>query len=489
MDDLDLGKRTVTFRPGEQRHQAVYQHLRDRILSGHLRPAQQLPPTRTLAEELGVARGTVTLAYEHLKAEGYAEARVGSGTFVADVVLPSPASLPQRHSCAAASPRSISQRAQAAIRPPRFEQGAGMLPFRVGTAPLDLLPRPELARIAARIMRSAPMEVWGYGPAQGELGLREALAAYLRTARGLAVDAEQIIITAGTQQALWLIAQVLADPDDAVWAEDPGYAGAVEAFEHAGLRVASVPVDDEGLSIARGAARAPNARLAYVTPTHQFPTGATLSLARRLELLQWAEAAGAWIIEDDYDGAFWYRGAPLEPLYTLDASARVLYVGSLSKMLSPAFRIGFLVAPPDLVAPLVHARTAMDRHPPTWMQHTVATFIEEGHFGRHVRRLRKTGFERQHALLDAAEQHFGAICTLAPSDTGLHLVGHANDPAVDDVAMAYAAQAAGLHAKPLSVYYRQEQAQKGWLFGYAPFASADLRWAAQRLAKVWGAIS
>lgn len=488
MDDLDFGKRTLTFGSDDLLHQVLYQHLRDRILGGHLRARQQLPPTRVLARDLNVSRGTVALAYEHLKAEGYAEARVGAGTFVADVPLRQ-STAPARAKRPAPPPqRAVAKRASA-MRPGQYAvQGAPLVPFRAGTAPLDLLPRTTLARIAARVMRTSPMDVWGYGPAQGEPRLRERLAAYLRTSRGLYVEAEQVIITSGTQQALWLLAHVLADPGEAVWMEDPGYGGAVEAFERAGLALASVPVDGEGLCVDQALRLAPAARLAYVTPTHQFPLGVTLSLARRLALLQWAEATKGWVIEDDYDGAFWYRGAPLEPLYALDTAARVLYVGSLSKILAPAFRIGYIVAPPDLVAPLVQARTAMDRHPPAWMQRTVAAFIEEGHFGRHVRRLRKTGWERQQAMLAAGTTHLSETVTLAPANTGLHLVGLATDPSADDASMSAAAEAAGLSAKPLSMYYRQVPARRGWVFGYAPFAPADLTWAAQRLGRLWSAV-
>lgn len=488
MDDLDLGIRALVFQPGDVRHQVLYLHLRERILNGLLRPGQQLPATRTLARDLGVARGTVALAYEHLKAEGYVDARLGAGTFVADVQLPRcPAPAPAADLVSQGG-RDVAQRAFAG-RTRHVETEAQVLaPFRAGTAPLDLLPRTDLARIAARIMRTAPMNAWGYGPAQGEPHLRETLAAYLRTARGLHVEADQVIITSGTQQALWVLAHVLADSAESVWMEDPGYWGAVEAFERAGLEVTSVPVDEQGLCVDEGLDRAPFAKIAYVTPTHQFPLGVTLSLPRRLALLRWAEATKAWIIEDDYDGAFWYRGAPPESLYALNTAARVLYMGSLSKIMAPAFRIGYLVAPPDLVKPLVHARAAMDRHSPTWIQHVVATFIEEGHFGRHVRRLRKTGWERQQVMLEAGAAYLSKAAALAPSDAGLHLVGRAVNRSIDDVAMADVAQAAGLCAKPLSQYYRKATAQRGWVFGYAPFAPADLTWAAQRLGKLWTAV-
>ncbi|MEM1093840.1 MAG: PLP-dependent aminotransferase family protein [Bacteroidota bacterium] len=488
MDDLDFGTRTLAFQPGDVRHQVLYRHLRDRILSGYLRATQKLPPTRVLARDLGLARGTVALAYEQLKAEGYAEARVGAGTFVADVQLQRPVVTARAKPLVPSQQPALALRA-AKARPGQADvQGASLVPFRAGTAPLDLLPRTALARIAARIMRTSPMDVWGYGPAQGEPQLREVLAAYLRASRGLYVEADRVIITSGTQQALWLMAHVLADPGETVWMEDPGYWGAVEAFERAGLTLTSVPVDGDGLCVDEALRRAPTARLAYVTPTHQFPLGATLSLARRLALLRWAEATGGWIIEDDYDGAFCYRGAPLEPLYALDTAARVLYVGSLSKVLAPAFRIGYIVAPPDLVQPLVEARTAMDRHAPAWMQRTVAAFIEEGHFGRHVRRLRKTGWDRQQAMLAAGTAHLSDVVKLVPSDTGLHLVGFATDPSADDAAMSAAAQSAGLCVKPLSMYYRQVPARRGWVFGYAPFAPADLAWAAQRLGKLWSAV-
>jgi GntR family transcriptional regulator/MocR family aminotransferase len=311
--------------------------------------------------------------------------------------------------------------------------------------------------------------------------LREEIAAYLGAARAVECGWEQVIVVSGSQQALDLAARVLLDPGDAAWVEDPGYAGARGALIAAGARIVPVPVDEEGLRVSDGVRRAADARLAYVSPSHQYPLGATMSVSRRLELLAWASRTGAWVLEDDYDSEYRYTGRPLEALQGLDAEGRVIYLGTFSKVLSPALRLGYLVVPPDLVDPFSAARELTDRHSPLVEQAVLARFIAEGHFARHIRRMRTLYAERQDILVEAAAGDLRGLLDVRPAEAGMHLVGWLPDRTDDREAMRRAA-ARGVEAIALSMYGIEPPARGGLLLGYAAVGEAGIRAGVRRLA-------
>jgi GntR family transcriptional regulator/MocR family aminotransferase len=319
-------------------------------------------------------------------------------------------------------------------------------------------------------------EVAGYRP------LREAIAAYLRSARGVTCDASHVMIVHGSQQALDLTSRVLLDPGDAVWFEDPGYDGARGAFAAAGARVVPVPVDRDGFDVSAALARDASARLAYVTPSHQFPLGVTMTLARRRELLRWAAERGAWVLEDDYDSEFRYTRRPLPAMQGLDVDECVIYSGSFSKVLFPAVRLGYLVVPDPVLDTFLRVRFLTDVHPSTIPQATLADFIGEGHFERHLRRMRLLYAERQAALVEQARRHLAGLLTVKPSDGGMHLVGLL--PAgVDDREAARAARARGIVATPLSWFAESPLRRRGLLLGYAGLTEPDIGQGVRQLAE------
>jgi GntR family transcriptional regulator/MocR family aminotransferase len=461
----------------------VYAGLREAILAGRLKAGARLPSTRTLAHELGVSRNTVLLAFDQLLAEGYVESRRGSGTRVSrrlpdDMVrvpggplhVPGP---PRSWYGGSRAPETVPGRALSrrgallSTLPRRVSLMSGPpRAFSLGVPALDALPLEQWSRIQARRWRRAGASLLDYADAAGYAPLRAAIAAHLRAARGVRCDAEQVVVVNGAQQALDLAARVLLDPGDAAWVEDPGYHGARHAFLAAGARLVAVPVDAEGLRVDEGMRRAPDARLVHVTPAHQFPMGAALSLPRRLALIRWARHAGAWIVEDDYDSEFRYASRPLAALQALDDEGRVVYVGTFSKVLFPGLRLGYLVAPPDVVDAVVAARRATDWHGPVLLQAVLTDFLEQGHFDAHVRHMRELYRSRQEALLEAARAELGGLLELPPADAGFHLVGRL--PAgVADRKAAERAAAAGVDTVPLSFFATDPLARGGLVLGYA----------------------
>jgi GntR family transcriptional regulator/MocR family aminotransferase len=422
------------------------------ILDGVVGPGARLPSSRALADDLGVSRTTTLLAVQQLQAEGYLSGRRGSGTFVADEL---PDDLPRRRTArppARLAHPTLSRRGAALVTAPT---GAQRLPgppraFRIGTPGVDLFPVALWWRLAGRHVRAITPTRLDYGEPAGLRALREAIADHVQTARGTRFSADQVLIVAGAQQGLELISRVLLDPGDRVWMEEPGYPGARSALLGAGARIIPVPVDAEGLAV-RTARRAGEARLAYVTPSHQYPLGVPMSLPRRLALLRWASRAGAWVIEDDYDSEFRYGARPIPCLHGLDVDGRVIYVGSFSKTLFPALRLGFLIVPPDLQDGLVAARAAADQHPPVLDQAALADFIGEGHFARHLRRMRVAYRERLEALTDAAARYCGGALRLRPTRTGLHAI--ADLAGARAVRVSREAAARGVEATPLAAYF------------------------------------
>jgi GntR family transcriptional regulator/MocR family aminotransferase len=355
--------------------------------------------------------------------------------------------------------------------------------FRAGIPALDAFPRALWGRLAARRWRESWITL-GYCDPAGFAPLREAIATYAAAARGVRCTAEQVIVTAGSQQAIDLAARLLLDPGDRVWVEEPGYTGTRAALRAADACSVPVPMDAEGISVVDGERLAPNARMACVTPSRGYPIGVTMSAARRLALLAWAERAGAWVVEDDYDSEFRYAGRPLPSLQGMDGGGRVIYLGTFSKTLFPALRIGYLIVPPGLAGAFATARAAADRHSPTLEQAVTADFLAEGHFARHVRRMRTLYAERRDALLGALRPvTAGGLLELGPCDAGMHVLGWL-PPGVDDRAVSAALLARGMEAAPLSRYCTEPPARGGLLLGYAAFSPATLRDAVPRLARV-----
>jgi GntR family transcriptional regulator / MocR family aminotransferase len=470
--------------------QQVYQSLRRAILGGAAAPGTRLPSTRALARDLSVSRNTVLLAYDQLLAEGYLEGRRGSGTYVAralpDAMLAPPAVRRRRaEPLATARPRlSGYGRRVASLGDVLVGAPGSGLPydFRYGVPSVDDFPHARWRRLIGRRARVASPTSMGYGPTAGDPRLRAELAAYLGRARGVVSDAEQIVVVNGSQQALDLAARVLLEPDDRVVIEEPHYQGARRVFVAAGARLVPGPVDGEGLDVSRLPREAARARLVYVTPSHQFPLGAIMSLARRLALLEWARRVGAYVVEDDYDSEYRYEGRPVEAVQALDARGQVIYVGTLSKVLFPALRVGYLVLPPPLVEPVRAAKWLTDRHTPTLEQEVLADFIHEGDFERHLRRSRTRNAARRAALLDALATHLGGRAEVAGANAGVHLVvwlSGLRGRSVEPLVARAAADGVGIY--PIAPYYLRAPQRHGLILGYASLDERAIREGIRRL--------
>jgi len=468
-------------------HRQLYEQLREAILCRRLRPGTPVPSTRLLAAEVGVSRNTILNAYEQLLAEGYLEARVGSATRVADrlpddvLCVRTGTDGELRLSDAARRPSSRGALFAAAHRTCCVEQGPPR-PFRSGVPDVEAFPSTVWAGLVARYWRHPSRALSGYGFSAGYPPLRKAIAEYLRESRGVRCEPGQVIIVAGSQQGLDLAARVLLDPGDAVWMEDPGYLGARSAFAASGARLLPIPVDQDGLNVAAASAIDPTARMAYVTPSHQYPSGVLMSLPRRLRLLDWARRSGSWILEDDYDSEFRYTGRPLAALQGLDSQGCVVYLGTFSKVLSPALRLGYLVVPPTLVDVFESAREVAGEHSPMMEQAALADFITEGHFSRHIRRMRMIYAERQAVLLKAASGLAG-VFQVEPRQAGLH-VSLWLGAGMDDREASRRAAEGGVDARALSMYWLRSPDRHGLLLGYAAFTPKEIREAAKRLCAV-----
>jgi GntR family transcriptional regulator/MocR family aminotransferase len=454
--------------------------LRTAIVERLLRPGQRLPSTRALADELGVSRISVLEAFEQLTAEGYCEGRVGRGTFIAELL---PRDLASRNRAVSApeppGPRPIAPGIVPADEP--WLRGTGA--FRMSHPAVEHFPMALWARLVARHASNPKRRELFYGDALGLPALRGAVADYLRTARAVRCEPEQIMITSGSQQAIEIAARVLLEPGSAVWIEEPGHGEIREPLRRAGGRLVTVPVDQEGLDVAAGIAREPQARAVYLTPSHQFPLGVTMTAARRLQVLAWARRAGAWILEDDYDSEFRYGCQPIAALQGLDRDTRVVYVGTFSKVLFPALRVGYMVIPQDLVERFSAVRAAMDISPPVLAQNALAELLREGHFARHVRRMRTLYSERRGALVEALGAEFGDRLDLLGDQAGMHLVAGFRDD-VDDILVAETAARQELWAMPLASCYCGEPARRGLVLGYGATEARQIPLGVRRLRAV-----
>lgn len=449
----------------------VYRRLRAAILDGRLRPGEALPPSRELASRLSVSRNTVVNAYQQLIAEGFAAGRVGAGTFV---TAPPPREVRRAPAGAVLQPRAIwralSDAPPARPRPPVRDD------FSVGSPDPALFPWDAWRSLVARQLRGRRPTV-GYPGPEGDPRLRAAIARHVGLARSVRAGAEDVLVTSGAQQAFDLIGRVLIEPGCCVAVEDPGYPPAARVFRALGARVVAVRVDAEGIDVA---ALPADARLVYVTPSHQFPLGTAMSLARRVALLAWAERHGAAILEDDYDSEFRFGGRPLEPVHSLDRHGRVIYVGTFSKVLLPTLRLGFVIAPPSLMPALRTARSLADSHGAPEIQRALGEFIDDGMLARHIRRVVRIYAERRDALCAAVTRYLGGELALVPSAAGLHVAGllRRGRPAH---AVAERALAERIVVEPLDTYYA-EHPRSGLVLGYGLIAAPRIDPAIRQLA-------
>ena len=479
-------------------YRQVYQSLRAAILSGRLQPGTRLPSTRAAALELGVARNTVIAVFEQLADEGFVTSRVGDGTRVAEVdaaVLrrsmrssgsgrPGGATTGERthaRTGSQAGGASLSERGRALAGIERGSVAGGA--FQTGLPDLASFPHQAWARLLARHARAPAVDRLGYGDAAGDPALRAAIAAYVAAARGVNCTPAQVIVITGAQAALDLAARMLLDPGDRAWIEEPGYPGARAALLAAGARIEPVSVDADGMDVQAGEARRPGARLAYITPSCQYPVGSTLVLERRLRLLDWAGRAGAFVIEDDYDSEYRYRGRPIASVQGLDPHGRVVYVGTFAKTMLPALRVGYLVVPERLAGAFATAVRNTGQTAPQPVQGALAEFIESGRYGAHVRRMRNRYAQRQALLYALVDQHLSESLELAPTDAGMQVAAWL-PRGTDDCAIAESGRRAGLALRPLSPYWVGPGARPGLHLGYAAVPEQDMEPAVLRLARL-----
>ena len=467
-------------------YRQLYERLRGSILSGQLEAGTRLPSTRVLASTLGVSRTTTALAYEQLLLEGYIESRVGDGTWVArlqpeqvfqggrnaqdldaiDTSETPPAVLARRGQVLSDMPYPEAFYGEQARR--------GTSLFLVGQPEVTCFPYEIWARLVARHARQSLQAVSFYQHVQGYGPLRQAIATHIGMTRGVHCSPEQIILTTGAQGALDLVARVLLDPGDPAWVEDPGYSGARGALLAAGAQLVAVPVDEEGLDVDAGRQLCPDARLVIVTPSHQFPTGVTMNLSRRLALLEWSREAHTWIVEDDYDSEYRFSGRPLEALQGLDRAGRVLYIGTFSKVLFPSLRLGYLVAPPELLKGLIATQRLIAVHLPLLEQLALADFLAEGYFARHVRKMRQLYRERRDVLVDALTRELGTRLDVSVPEAGMHLVVWLPS-GMSAQTIAQRTAAYGLYMLPISQFSLRPLQRDGLVLGFASSSPQELR--------------
>jgi len=458
----------------------LYLQLRAAILSRRLRPGTKLPSTRELASQLGVSRSAAVAAYEQLLAEGYTSGRHGSGTYISPD-LPEPIEgNPQRRKKPAAAAKAVPMQPLGDFVDVTVQ--SDQRPFNLGRTLIDHRTLELWRKLSARTFRSLDASHFGYSDPRGTIELRKAICEYLQAARAVRCDPEQIVVTAGTQQAIDIVIRILPNRNKEVWVEDPGYPLTQQALLAAGATVRPIPVDGQGIDVGRGIQSAPNASAVFVTPSHQFPTGVVLSMARRLELLAWARKKDAWIVEDDYASEFRYGGRPLASLQGLDEGERVIYIGTLNKALFPGLRIGYAVIPHALLRLFVAARYLMDRQPSTLSQAVVAAFMEEGHFAAHIRRMRVLYREQRDELVAALKRRLGADLTVDAPDQGMHLVAFTRR-GLSDIAIERAGHQHGVVVRPMSRLYLAAAPRSALVLGFSGHTRQTIVPAVERLAR------
>jgi GntR family transcriptional regulator/MocR family aminotransferase len=469
---------------GQNLYRWLYGQLRAAILEGRLRPGARLPATRDLASAYGLSRATIVTAFDQLKAEGYVEGRSGSGTYVSqvlpeqllDVRGPRPKKyLPHARVTLSEYARRLQPFRGTAFRP----SGA----FRANQPALDHFPTTLWAQVAARRLRRVSTGLLAGGEALGYRPLREAVADYLNLSRGVKCTADQVLIVSGAQEALDRTARILLNPGEPVWMEEPGYPGAAVVFKALGASICPVPVDDEGLDFERGRAKWKAPRLVYVTPAHQFPLGVTMSLRRRLALLDWARRSGTLIFEDDYDSEYRYSGRPIPALQGLDRSGVVIFAGSFTAVLFPALRLGYLVVPSEMVDVFAAAESVSTHHPPLLEQAILCDFITEGNFARHIRRMRELYAERLNVLLESAGEKLGGVLQISGVEAGLQTVGWLKGGLRAERIADLAAER-NVEVVPLSRYASGRSRRAGLILGFAAVDPKEIRRGVEEIAKI-----
>jgi GntR family transcriptional regulator/MocR family aminotransferase len=456
----------VSLADGHDLAGQIYRQVREAILDGRLRRSEPLPPSRELARRLAVSRTTVTVAYDRLAAEGFTSGRVGAGTYVTSEPHPTPPADAAR--AGPLQPRTIwAQVPDApALRDWRYNLYTGMPDAR-------LFPYQRWRALMSRELRASAVGTGSYADPAGHAGLRTEIARHAGVSRSVRAAADDVIITGGMQQALFLLARVMLTPDDTVAVEDPCYPPARDLLRALDLRLVGVPVDAEGLVVD---AIPPQARMVYVTPSHQYPLGVPMTLSRRMALLAWADRTGGTIVEDDYDSEFRFDGRPIEPLQNLDRSGRVCYVGSFSKVMLPTMRLGFLIAPPALRSALRRAKYTTDWHTELPAQAALARFIGDGGLGAHIRRMRSIYRERHHLVADLLDADLRPWLRPVPSAVGLHVAARSSGPSVTDIQQIVAwLRQQGVGVVPLSVYAVGELQQAGLVIGYGMANPGEIR--------------
>lgn len=468
---------------GSSLYRWFYEELRSAILEGRLHPGARLPATRDLARTYRISRSTVISAFDQLKSEGYVVGKTGSGTFVANVLpetflqvarFREPEKLPHRRVSLSSYARRLPPFRAQPMRPVRA--------FRANEPALDQFPTSLWAQVAARRLRRVSTQLLAGGDPLGYRPLREAVAEYLSTSRGVKCTADQVLIVSGAQEALDRTARVILNPGESVWMEEPGYPGAAVVFRALGAHICPVPVDSEGLNLEHAIQRWGRGRLVYITPAHQFPLGVTMSLRRRLELLEWARRAGTLIFEDDYDSEYRYSGRPVPALQGLDRSGVVIFAGSFTAVLFPSLRLGYLVVPSDMVDTFAAAESVSTHHPPLLEQAILCDFIAEGHFARHIRRMRELYAERLAVLLEGARERLSDSLEISNVEAGLQTVGWLKI-SIKSERVAEAAAAAGVEVVPLKRYAFGRAKRDGLILGFAAVEPRELRRGLDRLAK------
>jgi len=461
-----------------------YDELRSAILQGRILPGARLPATRDLAREYKLSRATVVIAFEQLQSEGYVESKVGAGTYVSQVLPDDLLQVGRTSPRKSAGSRRVHWSAYA--RRLQLYPGGGARitrAFRANQAALDVFPTTLWAQVVARRLRRASTQLLSGGEALGYQPLRQAVSEYLNTSRGVKCSADQVLIISGVQEALERAAHLLIDPGDPVWMEDPGYPGASIVFRAVGAKVCPVPVDPEGIDLDWGQRRWDYAKLVYVTPAHQFPLGVTMSLRRRLALLEWARRSRTLIFEDDYDSEYRYQGRPIPALQGLDRAGVVIYAGTFNEVLFPALRLAYLVVPPGMVDRFAASQAVSMRHAPLLDQAALCDFITEGHFARHIRRMRELYSERLNVFLESARSHLDGLLEIPDVEAGLQTVGW---QAAGIRAERAANEAAKLDVEVIALgrySSRLRSGRQGLLLGFAAVDARELRRGVEQLAR------